>query len=250
AALVELVRDVALRLRHGARARLHVGRDALAAPLRARLLHEALHLSVERTLLLCERLQLRQQLGQPGRRFRGARAIAGERRRRLAQRVRRVGHRLRGLARGARIARVPCSLRDFLFRVAHRAGRARRHQRGTLRLRPEPLRRLGHALLQRALLAAKVRIGRVLLRLVGEAVLLARELQHLLQRLVELASQFLLPLVHLLLAAFAKRLRRALHRIGGLVRSLRFALRRSLLTGLWLAARLALRTRLATPLAP
>src|SRR5207237_10850172 len=73
-------------------------------------------------------------------------------------------------------------------------------------------------LLERLLLRLYGVLVGALAHLLLERVLLTRQLQHLLNRLVELRGELLLPLADLLLTRIRELLRRALHGVGRLSR--------------------------------
>src|SRR5205814_927080 len=112
-------------------------------------------------------------------------------------------------------------LRDFVLRVAHRALRARREERALLPCGLQALRRLLDALLHRALRASLIGIWRSRPRLCFQRALLTGELHHLLNRLIELAAELLLPLSHLVGARIPHGRRGSIHLAGGVARLLR-----------------------------
>jgi hypothetical protein len=73
------------------------------------------------------------------------------------------------------------------------------------------LRRLLHPLLQGALLRPQLRRGRATPCLLLECFLFPRELNHLLDRAIELGGELLFPFAHLLVASLLELLRRGLH---------------------------------------
>src|SRR5687768_13479712 len=214
--LLELIGDVPLL--PGERPRQGLARPAVRAVGHA---HQPLRLRVDLALPLRHLLHLLDHLGEARRALGvvGPLTIARQRRGGLRQRVGGLAQRTRllcGLLRGLTIARRHAlrSLRHFRLRFGHRARGPRREESALPARALESLARLRHTLFHRALRRAPIVPLRAGARLLLERALLTRELHHLLDGLIELGRELLLPVVDLRLARVLHRLRGALH-LGG-----------------------------------
>ncbi len=175
-------------------------------------------------LLAGHLLQLLEHLGEAGRRLAvlGALAVTHQRRAGLVERLAGLAHRARHLLPALRALGLRRRFLHLATRIVHHAQRPLRQEVRLGRRLLQPLHRLLDALLQRSLLRTQITGSGAGAGLLLQLVLLASQLQHLLDGLIEFAGEFLLPLAHLLLA-------RLLQVVGGVFHRLRRLLGRRLL---------------------